>query len=184
MDHERETIEPELVDEVLEVVGITRERVVEVARFRAAAEARQVGSYPTCALEERPPDPGADRVSVQVEDGGTRRSVGGGPAFEPDDVQAGDLRAVFGYLDFCHPATSASDVRFGSSGLWRTETYPPRHPGRPSEAGAAKWKWRGPPSTAAPGREESRPWTLTAAAPSVSRRRMARSNLIQACLGG
>jgi len=97
VEHERGPIESHVIDEaLLEVAGITRERVVEVARSRTAAEARQVGSYPTGTLEERPPDPGAHRVSVQVENLGTRRTLGGGHASEPDGIEAGDLSVVLG----------------------------------------------------------------------------------------
>lgn len=80
VDHEREPIEPRLIDEALKVVGVAPQQIVKVARLRAAAEARQVGSDPTRALEERSPDSEAHRVAVQVEDPETCGRL----AFEPD----------------------------------------------------------------------------------------------------
>jgi hypothetical protein len=67
VDDERETLEPAAVGETFEEVGVPGQRVVEALGPGAATEAREVRGDPARALEERLPDPGADRVSVQVE---------------------------------------------------------------------------------------------------------------------
>ena len=71
--HEPDAVEPRVRGEALEPVGVARDRVVEVAALRAAAEAGQVGRDAAGALEERRPT-GRRRPARR---GGTAR--GGSP---------------------------------------------------------------------------------------------------------